>query len=334
MVVQVAVNGLGQIGRVFLRNAVKSKNLQVVAANDLSDSQTLAQLIRYDSIYGRFTGKIEATQDGITIDGKLVRLFKESDPAKLPWSKLGVNIVIESTGIFRERDKAGLHLQAGAKKVIISAPGKKEDATLVLGVNHTKYDPARHHVVSMASCTTNCLAPVVKVLLENYGIRRGFMSTLHAYTSDQNLQDGIHRDIRRARAAALNIVPTSTGAAESIIQIFPQLRGKLAATSYRVPVADGSMIDLTVELDKTASKDQLNEAFRRAAAKELKGILTVSDEPLVSADIIGTTYSAIVDGQLTEVMDNNLGHIVAWYDNLNAYCLRLVELCEYMASKE
>jgi glyceraldehyde 3-phosphate dehydrogenase len=333
MVVQVAVNGLGQIGRVFLRNVLKSKSLQVVAANDLSDPQTLAQLIRCDSIYGRFTGKVEATQDGVTIEGKAMKLFKELDPAKLPWSKLGVSLVVESTGVFREREKAALHLQAGAKKVIISAPGKKEDATLVLGVNHTSYDPARHHVVSMASCTTNCLAPVVKVLLDEYGIRRGFMSTLHAYTSDQNLQDGIHRDIRRARAAALNIIPTSTGAAEAIIQIFPQLRGKLAATSYRVPVADGSMIDLTVELNKAATKNDLNESFRRAAAQQLKGILTVSDDPLVSADIVGTTYSAIVDSQLTEVMDNNLAHIVAWYDNLNAYCLRLVGLCEYMASK-
>jgi len=333
VVVQIAINGLGQIGRVFLRNALKSKSLQVVAANDLSDPKTLAQLVRYDSIYGRFAGKVEATQDGVTIDGKALKLFKESDPTRLPWSKLGVSIVIESTGVFREREKAALHLQAGAKKVIITAPGKKEDAMLVPGVNHTSYDPARHHVVSMASCTTNCLAPVVKVLLDNYGIRRGFMSTLHAYTSDQNLQDGIHRDIRRARAAALNIVPTSTGAAESIIQLFPQLRGKLAAISYRVPVPDGSMMDLTIELEKAASKDELNECFRRAAAKQLRGILTVSDDPIVSVDIIGTTYSAIIDSQLTEVMDNNLAHIVAWYDNLNAYCLRLVDLCEYMASK-
>jgi glyceraldehyde 3-phosphate dehydrogenase len=333
MTVRIAINGLGRIGRNFLRSALKAKDLQIVAANDLGDPKILAHLLRYDTIFGPFSGTVESSQNEIIINKQPIKIFQERDPSKLPWAKHNIDIVIESTGIFRERDKAALHLQAGAKKVIISAPGKGEDAMFVLGVNHDTYDPNKHHVVSNASCTTNCLAPVIKILLDNYGIRRGFMSTIHAFTADQRLLDAIHKDYRRARAAANNIIPTSTGAANAIIRLFPQLKGKLAAMAYRVPVPDGSLIDLSIELEKPTTTDQLNNTFRQAATKQLKGILAVTDEPIVSSDIIGNPHSSIVDTQLTQVIEEVFAHIVSHYDNETGYSERLVELAQLMGSK-
>jgi len=333
LAVRVAINGLGRIGRNFLRGALKARDLQVVAVNDLGDPQILAHLFRYDSVFGRFAGKVEIQQDALIINGYEITVLCERDPAKLSWSKLGVDIVIESTGVFRDREKAALHLQAGAKKVIISAPGRNEDITVVLGVNQDKYDPAKHHIISNASCTTNCLAPVIKVLLDNYGIRRGAMATIHAYTNDQRLLDLLHRDRRRARAAAINIIPTSTGAAKAITRIFPQLEGKLTAIAYRVPVANVSLIDLNVELEKPTTTEELNETFRRAASSHLKGILAVTDEPLVSSDFIGDPHSAILDSQITHVVDGTLAHLVAWYDNEYGYSTRLVELAQLVGSK-
>ena len=333
MVVKVAINGLGRIGRNFLRGFIHAKDVELVAANDLGEMPLLAHLLRYDSIYGRYEGTIEPAKNGIIVDGHSIQLFQERDPAKLPWKKLNVDIAIEATGVFRDRDKAALHLKAGAQKVIISAPGRGEDAMFVLGVNDGTYDPDNHHIISNASCTTNCFAPVIKVLLENYGIKHGFMSTIHGYTLDQRLLDAIHKDYRRARAAAINIIPTTTGAAKAIIRLFPQLEGKLAAMSYRVPVPDGSIIDLSVELEKSATKDELNEIFRKASQTHLKGILQYNDDPIVSTDIIGNPHSSIFDSQLTEILDNIFAHVVSWYDNEAGFTTRLIELTQMVASK-
>lgn len=333
MVVKVAINGLGRIGRNFLRGALKAKNLEIVAANDLGTPQILAHLLRYDSIYGQYPGTITATQDEIIIDNHPIKIFQERDPAKLPWKKLDIAIAIEATGIFRDRDKAALHQQAGAQKVIISAPGRGEDAMFVLGVNDHTYDPDNHNIISNASCTTNCFAPIIKILMENYGIKHGFMSTIHGYTLDQRLLDAIHKDYRRARAATINIIPTTTGAAKAIIRLFPQLEGKLAAMSYRVPIPDGSIIDLSVELGKPTTKDELNQTFRKAAQTDLKGILQYISEPLVSTDIIGNLHSSIFDSQLTEILDDNFAHVVSWYDNEAGFSTRLIELTQLVASK-
>ncbi len=331
MAVKVAINGLGRIGRSFLRSALKIKDLDVVAANDLGDPQILAHLLRYDSIYGQYPGTIKATKDEIIIDKHSIQISQERDPSVLPWKKLNVAIAIEATGVFRDRDKAALHQKAGAQKVIISAPGRGEDAMFVLGVNDDTYDPDNHHIISNASCTTNCFAPVIKVLMDNYGIKQGFMSTIHGYTLDQSLLDAIHKDYRRARAAAINIIPTTTGAAKAIIRLFPQLKGKLAAMAYRVPVPDGSIIDLSIELDKTTTKDEINQVFRKAAESYLKGILQYNEEPLVSTDIIGNTHSSIFDSELTEVLNDNFVHIVSWYDNESGFSQRLVELTQLVA---
>ncbi len=333
MVTRIAINGLGRIGRNFLRHTLQAKDLIIVAANDLGDPKILAYLLRYDSVYGKFPGTVEVSSEGIVVNGQQIHVSSERDPSKLPWAKHGIDVVIEATGVFRARDKAALHLKAGAKKVIISAPGKNADAMLVLGVNHTTYDPDKHHIISNASCTTNCLAPVVKVLLENFGFNRGFMSTIHSYTLGQRILDAIHKDYRRARAAAVNIIPTTTGAANAIVEIFPQLKGKLEAMAYRVPVPDGSCIDLTVELGKSTTSEKLNETFRKAAAKDLKGILAVIDDPIVSSDIIGNTHSSIVDSLLTKIQGGNLAHLVAWYDNEAGYSYRLVELAQLVGSK-
>lgn len=333
MTVRIAINGLGRIGRNFLRSALNAKNLQIVAANDLGDPKILAHLLRYDSVFGQFPGTVESSQNEIIVNKQPIKVFQERDPSKLPWAKLNIDIVIEATGVFRDRDKAALHLQAGAKKVIITAPGRGEDAMFVLGVNHQTYNPDKHHVISNASCTTNCLAPVIKVLLDNYGIQRGFMSTIHSYTAGQSLLDAIHRDHRRARAAAINIIPTTTGAANAIIRLFPQLKGKLAAMAYRVPVPDGSVIDLTVELEKPATKEQLNETFRKAAKTHLKGILAYTEDPIVSTDIIGNPHSSILDSQLTQILGDRLAHVVSWYDNEFSYSERLVELAQLVGSK-
>ncbi len=333
MAVKVAINGLGRIGRNFLRGVIHAKDVELVAANDLGDSQILSHLLRYDSIYGRYNGSIETAKEELIVDNHSIKLFQERDPSKLPWKQLGIDIAIEATGVFRDRDKAALHLQAGAQKVIISAPGKGEDAMFVLGVNDNTYDPTKHHIISNASCTTNCFAPIIKVLLENFGIKHGFMSTIHGYTLGQNLLDAIHKDYRRARAAALNIIPTTTGAANAIIRLFPQLKGKMAAMSYRIPVPDGSIIDLSVELEKSTTKDEINQIFRKAANTHLKGILQYNEDPIVSTDIIGNTHSSIFDSDLTAILDNNFAHVVSWYDNEAGFSTRLIELTQLVASK-
>ncbi len=333
VVVRIAINGLGRIGRNFLRGAMKVKDLEIIAANDLGDPSIIAHLMSYDSIYGRYPGKVEDTENGLIIDGHMIHLYKERDPSQLPWKKHNIDIAIEATGVFRDREKAALHLDAGASKTIISAPGRGEDAMFVMGVNDDTYDPDNHHVISNASCTTNCLAPVIKVLLDSFGIERGFMSTIHAYTLGQSLLDAIHKDYRRARAAAINIIPTTTGAANAIIRLFPQLKGKLAAMSYRVPIPDGSIIDLTAELEKPTTKEEINASFRKAASASLKGILEYIEAPLVSTDIIGNLHSSIFDSQLTECLGGKLAHVVSWYDNEAGFSQRLIELTQLVASK-
>lgn len=333
MVVKVAINGLGRIGRNFLRGIIHVKDVELVAANDLGDTEILAHLLRYDSVYGQYDGKIKTAKEELIVDNHSIRLFQERDPAKLPWKKLDVDIAIEATGVFREREKAALHLQAGAKKVIISAPGKGEDAMFVLGVNDNTYDPEKHHIISNASCTTNCFAPVIKVLLDNYGIKHGFMSTIHGYTLGQNLLDGIHKDYRRARAAAINIIPTTTGAAKAIIRLFPQLEGKMAAMAYRVPVPDGSIIDLSVELERPTTKEKLNKTFLDASNTYLKGIMQYNTDPIVSTDIIGNHHSSVLDSELTEILDDKFAHVVSWYDNEAGFSTRLIELTQMVAAK-
>jgi glyceraldehyde 3-phosphate dehydrogenase len=333
MGVKVAINGLGRIGRNFLRGAMKAKDIEIVAANDLGDINIVAHLLRYDSIYGQYPGSIKTEKEEILIDNHPIRMFQERDPAKLPWKQLDVDIAIEATGVFRDRDKAALHQKAGAKKVIISAPGKGEDAMFVLGVNDHTYDPDKHHIISNASCTTNCFAPVIKILMETYGIKRGFMSTIHGYTLDQRMLDAVHKDYRRARAAPINIIPTTTGAAKAIIRLFPELEGKIAAMAYRVPVPDGSIIDLSVELEKTTTKEKLNQTFQNVAQKDLKGILQYNEDPIVSTDIIGNPHSSIFDSELTEVLNGNFAHVVSWYDNEAGFSTRLVELTQLVASK-
>jgi len=334
MAVKIAINGFGRIGRLVLRGIVQAKtNLDVVAVNDVTDPKTLAHLFKYDSVHGRFKGTAEAESDGICVNGKSVRVLSAKDPAQLPWKDLGVDIVLESTGLFTDRDKAAAHLTAGAKKVIISAPAKKEDLTVVMGVNHQAYDPKKHHVLSNASCTTNCLVPVVKVVLDNFGFERGFMTTVHSYTNDQRVLDLPHKDLRRARAAALNIIPTTTGAAKATALVLPELKGKLDGVSLRVPTADVSVVDLTCVVSKQTDPEAVNAAFRKAAAGPMKGVLAVSDEPLVSGDYIGDPHSSTVDAMSTQVIDGTLVHVSSWYDNEMGYAMRCVDLLELVAGK-
>jgi glyceraldehyde 3-phosphate dehydrogenase len=332
MAVKIGINGFGRIGRLVLRSIARKKaNLDVVAVNDVTDAKTLAHLLKYDSVHGRFEGTAEATGDGIKVNGRMVRALSFKDPAQLPWKDLGVDIVLESTGLFTERDKAAAHLTAGARKVIISAPAKKEDLTIVMGVNHQAYDPKKHHVLSNASCTTNCLVPVVKVVLDNFGFERGFMTTVHSYTNDQRVLDLPHKDLRRARAAALNIIPTTTGAAKATALVLPELKGKLDGVSLRVPTADVSVVDLTCVVSKKTDVETVNAAFRKAAAGPMKGILAVSDEPLVSSDYIGDPHSSTVDAMSTQVIDGTLVHVSSWYDNEMGYAMRCVDLLELLA---
>ena len=334
MAVKIGINGFGRIGRLVLRSIANAKaNLDVVAVNDVTDPKTLAHLFRYDSVHGRFGGTAEASGDGIKVNGKPVRVLSSKDPAQLPWKDLGVDIVLESTGLFTERDKAAAHLSAGARKVIISAPAKKEDLTIVMGVNHQAYDPKKHHVLSNASCTTNCLVPVVKVVLDTFGFERGFMTTVHSYTNDQRVLDLPHKDLRRARAAALNIIPTTTGAAKATALVLPELKGKLDGVSLRVPTADVSVVDLTCVVSQKTDVEAVNAAFRKAAAGSMKGILAVSDEPLVSSDYIGDPHSSTVDAMSTQVIDGTLVHVSSWYDNEMGYAMRCVDLLELVASK-
>ena len=331
MPVRVAVNGFGRIGRVFFRAALEVPELEVVAVNDLADAKTLAHLLKYDSVHRTLPAEVVAKGEAIFVNGKEVRVCSIKDPAQLPWKELAVDAVVESTGIFRDRAGASKHLAAGAKKVVITAPAKNPDVTVVLGVNEQAYDPARHHVVSNASCTTNCLATAAKVLADSFGIKRGFASTVHAYTNDQPVLDFPHKDLRRARAAAVSMIPTTTGAATAVGEVMPALKGKLDGIAIRVPTADVSVVDLVAELERPATAEAVNDAFRRAAAGPLKGILAVTDEELVSVDFTGDPHSAIVDLPSTASIDGNLVKVLAWYDNEWGYSCRVRDLIRYMA---
>ena len=334
MPIRVAINGFGRIGRNVLRAAkrVGATDLDFVAVNDLTDTATLAHLLRYDSVHGHYPGSVEAKEGALVVDGDEIKVFAEKDPGALPWGDLEVDIVLESTGRFTKRDDAAKHLAGGAKKVIISAPAKGEDITIVLGVNEDRYDGANHHVVSNASCTTNCLAPVVKVLLDEFGFRRGLMTTVHAYTNDQNILDLPHKDLRRARAAAMSMIPTTTGAAKATGLVIPEVQGKIDGIAIRVPTPDVSVVDLTAELEREVTLEQVNDAFRKAADGRLKGILAFEDEELVSIDFTGNPHSSIVDGPSTNVMAG-LVKVVAWYDNEWGYSSRCVDLARYMGER-
>ena len=336
MAVRVGINGFGRIGRNVLRAAVTMRNdaVQFVAVNDITDPKTLAHLLKYDSVHGRFPGSVEAKGDCLVVNGGEIRVTAIKEPDKLPWKDLGVGLVLESTGRFTDRDQAAKHLAAGAKKVVISAPAKGDDITIVMGVNHDRYDPAKHHVVSNASCTTNCLVPVVKVVLDRFGFVRGFMTTVHSYTNDQPVLDLPHKDLRRARAAALSIIPTTTGAAKATSLVIPELKGKIDGISLRVPTPDVSLVDLTAEVGKRTTVEEVNAAFRDAARGALKGILEVSDEPLVSADYIGSFASSVVDALSTNVIDGTLVHVSSWYDNEMGYSARCVDLLAHIAARQ
>ena len=331
MAVKIGINGFGRIGRVFFRAAWGTPGLEVVGVNDLSDAATLAHLLKYDSVHGIFRPEVVAKGDRIFVDGHPVRVTAQKDPTTLPWRELGVDVVVESTGVFRDKAGAGKHLQAGARKVVITAPAKDPDVTVVLGVNEAVYDPGQHHVVSNASCTTNCLATVAKVLLDRFGIRRGFASTVHSYTNDQPIHDFPHKDLRRARAGALSMIPTTTGAATAVGLVLPSLKGRLDGIAIRVPTANVSVVDLVAELEKPASVDAVNEAFRASAAGPLKDILAYTEEPLVSVDFNGNPHSAIVDGACTAMIDGALVKVLAWYDNEWGYSCRVRDLIRYMA---
>jgi glyceraldehyde 3-phosphate dehydrogenase (phosphorylating) len=335
MAVRVGINGFGRIGRNVVRAAVMAKQsaIEFVGVNDITDTKTLAHLLKYDSIHGRFPGTVETKGDALVVNGREIRVTAIKEPEKLPWKELGVELVLESTGRFTDRDSAAKHLTAGAKKVVISAPAKGEDITIVMGVNEKKYDPATHHIISNASCTTNCLVPVVKVVLDNWGLVHGFMTTVHSYTNDQQILDLPHKDLRRARAAALSIIPTTTGAAKATSLVIPEVKGKLDGVSLRVPTPDVSLVDLTAEVTKRTTIDEVNAAFKRAAQGELKGILDVSDEPLVSVDYIGSLFSSVVDSQSTNVIDGTLVHVSSWYDNEMGYSARCVDLLAYLGSR-
>jgi len=333
MTVKVGINGFGRIGRNYFRALVAmGADLDVVAVNDITDNKTLAHLLKYDSILGRFPGEVSYDDESLTVAGKKILVFAEKDPASLPWGKLGVDIVIESTGFFTDAVKAKAHIDAGAKKVIISAPAKNEDATFVMGVNEGDYDPAIHNIISNASCTTNCLAPLAKVLDAEFGIVRGLMTTVHAYTGDQRLHDAPHSDLRRARAAAINIVPTSTGAAKAVALVLPQLKGKLDGYALRVPVPTGSATDLTFTAGREVTVEEVNAAVKKWAQGELAGILSYSEDPLVSTDIVGDEHSSIFDAGLTKVIGDQV-KVVSWYDNEWGYSNRLVDLTVLVASK-
>jgi glyceraldehyde 3-phosphate dehydrogenase len=334
MTVRVGINGFGRIGRNFFRAAIqRGADLEIVAVNDITDARTLAHLLKYDSVLGVLDADIKATDDGIAVNGRAFRVLAERDPAALPWGDLGVDVVLESTGLFTDRAKAELHLGAGARKVVISAPAKGEDITIVLGVNEDAYDPAAHHVISNASCTTNCVVPMAKVLQDAFGIERGFMTTIHAYTNDQRILDLPHKDLRRARAAAINIIPTSTGAAKASSLAIPELKGRLDGVAMRVPVPDGSVTDLVCVLAREASVEDVNEAFREASQTErLRGRLVYTEDPIVSTDVVGNPASCVFDA-LSTMAIGNLVKVIGWYDNEWGYSNRLVELVEMIAER-
>ena len=335
MATRVGINGFGRIGRQVLR-AIAERHpeaLEVVAVNDLTDTKTNAHLFKYDSNYGVYPGAVEATDDSIVIDGKAIRVLAERDPAQLPWGELGVDVVVESTGFFTDAARASGHLEGGARKVIISAPAKGEDVTLVLGVNEDTYDPSRHNVLSNASCTTNCIATMVKVLHDSFGVERGLMSTIHAYTNDQKILDQVHDDLRRARAAAMNIIPTTTGAAKAVGLVLPELNGRIHGMAFRVPTSTVSVTDFVANLNRSASVDEINQAYQDASANSLKGILEFTAEPLVSSDFKLNPHSAIIDGQSTMSMDGSLVKVVGWYDNEWGYSCRTADLAAFLAEK-
>ncbi len=337
MPTKIAINGFGRIGRCIVRamHERNVKDLELVAINDLTDAKTLAHLYNYDSVHGRAQPRATPHEGALEIAGKPVKILAEKDPAALPWKQLGVDVALECTGLFTNREKAELHLKAGAKKVLISAPAKGQDVTLVLGVNHEQYDPGKHHIISNGSCTTNCLAPVAKVLLDTFGIRQGLMTTVHSYTNDQAVLDIPHRkgDLRRARAAAINIIPSSTGAAKALSEVIPSLKGKFDGLALRVPTMDVSIVDLTLETDKPATKDAINAAMKKAAEGPLKGILAYTEEPLVSSDFIGDPHSSIFDATQTQVMGERFAKVFSWYDNEWGFSNRMVELTQLVCGK-
>ncbi len=335
MTTRIAINGFGRIGRQVFK-AIQEKyadTLEVVAINDLFSAEMNAHLLKYDTNYGRYPGTVEVKDGNLIVNGKEIKVFAQRDPSQLPWGDLGIDIVVESTGVFREREKAAMHLQAGAKKVIISAPAKGPDITIVLGVNHEQYDPAKHHIISNASCTTNCLAPAAKVVNDNFGIIRGVMTTVHAYTNDQRILDLPHKDLRRARAAAMNIIPTTTGAAKALALVIPELEGKFDGMAMRVPVSTVSIVDFVALIEKETTTEELLDAFRAAAAGPMKGILGVSEEPLVSSDFKGDERSSIIDALSTKVYGGNMVKVLSWYDNEWGYSVRVADLAKYMADK-
>jgi len=333
MAIKVGINGFGRIGRNVVRAGLNNPNVEFVAANDLTDTKTLAHLLKYDSILGPLNADVKAEADGIVVNGKKIKIFAIKDPAEIDWAGVGAQIVIESTGRFTNRDDAAKHLRGPVKKVIISAPAKNEDITIVLGVNEHMYDPAKHTVISNASCTTNCLAPLAKVIHESFGIEKGSMTTIHSYTNDQNVLDFPHRDLRRARAAAINMIPTSTGAAKAIGLVLPELKGKLDGYAMRVPTPNVSVVDLVCELKKPATAEEVNAALKAAAEGPLKGILAYTEDPVVSTDMMHNSNSSIVDAQLTKVLGGNLLKVVSWYDNEWGYSCRIVDLVEFLAKK-
>ena len=336
MAVRVGINGFGRIGRNVLRAATMAKQTEIefVGVNDITDTKTLAHLLKYDSVHKRFPGTVEAKGDALIVNGKSIKVSAIKEPEKLPWKELGVEFVLESTGRFTDKESASKHLAAGAKKVVISAPAKGEDITICMGVNHEKYDPAKHHIISNASCTTNCLVPVVKVVMDNFGFKHGFMTTVHSYTNDQQILDLPHKDLRRARAAALSIIPTTTGAAKATGLVIPEVKGKIDGISLRVPTPDVSIVELVADVEKATTVEAVNAAFKQAAASgPLKGILETSDEPLVSVDYIGSLYSSVVDSLSTAVIDGTLVHISSWYDNEMGYSSRCVDLLAYIGKR-
>jgi glyceraldehyde 3-phosphate dehydrogenase len=335
MTIRVGINGFGRIGRQSMKAILErhAQDVEVVAVNDLTDTQTNAHLLRYDSTYGRFPGEVEATADSLIVNGHKIKVIAQRDPAQIPWGDLGVQVVIESTGLFTDADKAAAHLKGGAKKVIISAPAKGEDITLVLGVNDSAYDPAKHNIISNASCTTNCLAPAAKVLNDAFGIERGLMNTIHSYTNDQRILDQVHKDLRRARAAASNIIPTTTGAARALSLVIPELKGRFDGMSLRVPTVTVSVVDFVANVRKEVTKDEVNQAFKDAAAGSLKGILGYTDEPLVSSDFRGDPRSSIIDGLTTMVLGGTMVKVVAWYDNEWGYSNRVADLAHFVGQK-
>lgn len=335
MVTRVGINGFGRIGRQSLKAMLERypRELEVVAINDITDTHTNAHLLKYDSTYGRFPGEIEATADTLIVNGQSIKVIAQRDPAQIPWGDLGVEIVLESTGLFTDANKAAAHMQGGAKKVIISAPAKGEDLTIVLGVNEEMYDPSKHNIISNASCTTNCLAPTAKVINDTFGIERGLMNTIHSYTNDQRILDQVHKDLRRARTAGANIIPTTTGAARALALVIPELKGRFDGMSLRVPTITVSVVDFVATLRTDVTRDSVNNAFKQAAAGPLKGILEYTEEPLVSMDFRGDSHSSIVDGLSTMVLGNNMVKILAWYDNEWGYSCRIADLTHFIAQK-